>query len=144
MVGSESVESDGATEHVSLWLMAHGLWCRCSRINFGIIWRVFVKQSALIIWISYVWGTTLAGLAIHPYQSIRRIVLTKRILLPVTLSPVIGLIGLFVVGRVGSYAFTLGDMGREMMALLLGSTLVGLLMWQGLLLLLVWRFWRAR
>jgi hypothetical protein len=102
------------------------------------------SRSTLIMWLGYVWGTTLAGLAIHPYQSIRRIVLTKRILLPVTLSPVIGLIGLFVVGRVGSYAFTLRDMGREMMALLLGSTLVGLLMWQGLLLLLVWRFWRAR
>lgn len=96
------------------------------------------------VWASYVWGTTLAGLAIHPYQSIRRIVLGKQILLPVTLSPVLGLVGLFVVGRVGSYVFTLGDMGREIMALVLGSTLIGLLMWQGLLLLLVWRFWRAR
>lgn len=93
---------------------------------------------------SYVWGTTLAGLAIHPYQSIRRIVLTKRILLPVTLSPFIGLISLFVVGRVGSYFFTLGSLGRELVALVLGSTLIGLLMWQGLLILLVLRFWRAR
>jgi len=103
-----------------------------------------VSRSALIMWLGYVWGTTLAGLAIHPYQSIRRIVLTKRILLPVTLSPVIGLIGLFVVGRVGSYVFTLGVMGRELMALILGSILIGLLMWQGLLLLLVLRFWRVR
>jgi hypothetical protein len=102
------------------------------------------KLGAWSVWFSYVWGTILAGLAIHPYQSIRRIVLTKRILLPVTLSPVIGLIGLFVVGRVGSYVFTLGEVGREIMGLVLGSTLIGLLMWQGLLLLLVWRFWRAR
>ncbi|MCE7897742.1 MAG: hypothetical protein DPW11_03945 [bacterium] len=103
-----------------------------------------MKKSVLVLWMSYVWGTTLAGLAIHPYQSIRRIVLTKRILLPVTLSPVLGLVVLFVVGRVGSYVFTLGAWGREMMALVLGSTLIGLLMWQGLLLLLVWRFWRVR
>ena len=103
-----------------------------------------MKKSALIIWISYVWGTTLAGLAIDPYQSIRRIVLGKKILLPVTLSPLIGLIVLFVAGRMGSYVFTLGTIGRELVALVLGSTLIGLLMWQGLLLLLVLRFWRAR
>lgn len=103
-----------------------------------------MKKSAFALWVGYVWGTTLAGLAIHPYQSIRRIVLGKKILLPVTLSPLIGLVGLFVVGRVGSYVFTLGDMGREIMAMILGSTLIGLLMWQALLLLLVWRFWRAR
>lgn len=103
-----------------------------------------MKKSVLILLMSYVWGTTLAGLAIHPYQSIRRIVLTKRVLLPVTLSPFIGLISLFVVGRVGSYFFTLGSLGRELIALFLGSTLIGLLMWQGLLLMLVLRFWRAR
>ena len=93
---------------------------------------------------SYVWGVTLAGLAIHPYQSVRRMVLGKPILLPVTLSPVFGLVGLFVVGRAGSSFFTLGNIGRELVALVLGSTLIGLLLWQGLLILLVARFWRAR
>jgi hypothetical protein len=93
---------------------------------------------------TYVWATTLAGLAMHPYQSIKRMVLNKPILLPVSLSPVIGLIGLFVVGRVGSYIFTLGVIGRELMAMMLGATLIGLLLWQGLLLALVIRFWRAR
>ncbi|MBP9670438.1 hypothetical protein KBD75_03495, partial [Candidatus Woesebacteria bacterium] len=84
------------------------------------------------------------GLAIHPYQSVKRMVLNKPILLPVTTSPVIGLLALFFVGRVGSYFFTLGPIGREMMAMALGSTLIGLLLWQGLLLVLVFRFWRAR
>ncbi|EKD80277.1 MAG: hypothetical protein ACD_40C00156G0011, partial [uncultured bacterium] len=51
-----------------------------------------------VVWIGYVWSVTLAGLAIHPYQSVRRMVLDKPILLPVVLSPVIGLVGLFVVG----------------------------------------------
>lgn len=102
------------------------------------------KWGTLSIWVTYVWSVTLAGLVIHPYQSVRRMVLDKPILLPVTLSPVIGLVCLFVVGRIGSYAFTLGLFGREVMALLLGSTLIGLLLWQGLLLFLVIRFWRAR
>lgn len=101
-------------------------------------------MKALILWATYVWTTTMAGLAIHPYQSVRRMVMSKQILLPVTLSPVLGLISLFVIGRVGSYVFTLGNLGREIMALTLGSTLVGLLLWQGLLLALVLRFWRAR
>ncbi len=100
--------------------------------------------GAMGAWIAYVWSVTLAGLAIHPYQSVRRMVLDKPILLPVALSPVIGLVGLFVVGRVGSRVFTLGILGREFMALVLGSTLIGLLLWQGLLLALVFRFWRAR
>lgn len=101
-------------------------------------------MRTLLIWMSYVWGTTLAGLAIHPYQSVKRMVLTKPILLPVTISPVLGLIALFVVGRVGSFVFSVSGVARELMALLLGSTLIGLLLWQGLLLALVYRFWRAR
>lgn len=101
-------------------------------------------MRTLLLWVSYVWATTLAGLAIHPYQSVKRMVLDKPVLLPVILSPVLGLIALFVVGRVGSYVFNLGPIGREIMALVLGSTLIGLLLWQGLLLALMWRFGRAR
>lgn len=95
-------------------------------------------------WIAYVWMTTWAGLAIHPYQSIRRMVLGDRILLPVTVSPILLLFLLFVVGRVGSIFFVLGQTGKEMVAFVLGSTLIGLLLWQGLLLALVYRFWKAR
>ena len=102
------------------------------------------KLGTMGVWITYVWTVTLAGLAIHPYQSIRRIVMDKPILLPVALSPVIGLVGLFVLGRVGSFVFTLGLLGREIMAFVLGSTLIGLLLWQALLATLVVRFWRAR
>lgn len=106
--------------------------------------RPFIRWGAMGVWIAYVWSTTLAGLAIHPYQSVRRMVLNKPILLPVVMSPLMGLVGLFVIGRVGSFVFTLGTIGREMVALVLGSTLIGLLLWQGLLLFLVARFWRAR
>jgi hypothetical protein len=106
--------------------------------------RRFDSLGAMGAWIGYVWSVTLAGLAIHPYQSVRRMVLAKPILLPVILSPLFGLMALFIVGRVGSYVFTLGWWGREIMALVLGSTLIGFLLWQALLLLLVVRFWRMR
>jgi hypothetical protein len=102
------------------------------------------KWGAMGAWVAYVWSVTMAGLAIHPYQSVRRMVMDKPILLPVVGSPVLGLLGLFFVGRVGSFVFNLGTIGREMMALVLGTTLIGLLLWQGLLLVLVIRFWRAR
>ena len=102
------------------------------------------KWGAMGAWVAYVWSVTLAGLAIHPYQSVRRMVFDKPILLPVAFSPVIGLVSLFIVGRVGSFVFTLGPIGRELVSLVLGSTLIGLLLWQGLLLFLVIRFWRAR
>jgi hypothetical protein len=102
------------------------------------------KWGAMGAWVAYVWSVTLAGLAVHPYQSVRRMVMDKPILLPVTLSPVLGLLVLFFVGRVGSFVFTLGDIGRETMALLLGSILIGLLLWQGLLLTLIVRFLRAK
>lgn len=95
-------------------------------------------------WIGYVWAKTLAGLAIHPYQSVKRMVFGERVLLPVVLSPVIGLAGLFVIGRAGSYVMNVEGWLREGVALVLGSTLIGLLMWQGLLIALVYRFWRAK
>ena len=101
-------------------------------------------MRALALWIAYVWSVTLAGLAIHPYQSVKRMVLNKPILLPVAFSPVLGLLGLFFLGRIFSYVFTLGPVGRELTALVLWSTLIGLLLWQALLLVLVFRFWRAR
>lgn len=104
-------------------------------------WRTL---GVLGMWGAYVWGTTLAGLAIHPYKSVRRMVLDKPILLPVILSPVMGLVALFVVGRAGSSIVELTGWWREGVALLLGGTLIGLLLWQGLLLFLVFRFARAR
>jgi len=101
-------------------------------------------MKTMIAYISYVWMTTLAGLAIHPYKSVKKMVMSERVLLPVVMSPVMGLVGLFVVGRVGSYAMNLTGLMREGMAMMLGVILIGLLMWQGLLVALVVRFWRAR
>lgn len=102
------------------------------------------EWATMGMWVAYVWGTTLAGLAVHPYKSVKKMILSDRVLLPVVLSPALGLVTLFVVGRLGSGVFELQGYVREIVAFLLGTTLIGLVMWQGLLLALVYRFWRAR
>ncbi len=96
------------------------------------------------IWLGYVWAKTVAGLAIHPYRSIKRMMFGEKRLLPAVLSPVVFLAGLMVVGRVGSELFELRGWVREVVAGGLGVSLIGLGLWQGLMVGLVWRFWRVR
>lgn len=102
-------------------------------------------MRALVAFISYVWMTTLAGLAIHPYQSVRRMIMERerRILLPVALSPTFALIVFFVVGRACSYVIDVGGSWRELIAFSLGWVFIGLLLWQVLILILVFRFVRS-
>lgn len=142
MVSCASVEIGGADGVVGVWSMAYGIRRRGEGDCSGVVWGILMKT--MIAYISYVWMTTLAGLAIHPYKSVKKMVMSERVLLPVVMSPVMGLVGLFVVGRVGSYAMNLTGLMREGMAMMLGVILIGLLMWQGLLVALVVRFWRAR
>ena len=133
-----------------------------SRGNVKDFWRILIVRSlkfrvhnhtsklkaggVMGVWLGYVWIKTMAGLAIHPYKSIKRMVWYKseRVLLPVVLSPTVLLVGLMVVGRIGSYMFELSGWQRELVAGVLGISLIGLLLWQGLVVGLVWRFWRAR
>lgn len=99
----------------------------------------------IALFVSYVWVTTLVGLAIHPYQSVRRMVFEKekRILLPVVMSP-LGVIIIFLfTGRVGSYFLNISGIYREIVSGLLGWSLIGLLLWQVLMIILVVRFVRG-
>ena len=99
----------------------------------------------LTFFISYVWATTLMGLAIHPYQSVRRMVFEKekRIFLPVVLSPFGTILTFLVIGRVGSYFLNISGVYREVMAGMLGWSLIGLVLWQLLMIMLVVRFIRG-
>lgn len=104
------------------------------------------KRSVIMLFAGYVFAVTLAGLALHPYRSVRRMVFDKdkKILLPVSIGPSVALAGFFVIGRVGSYFLDFSGLYRELMAALLGWMLIGLLLWQGLILVLVYRFFRSR
>lgn len=97
------------------------------------------RKSALLIFIAYVWTKTLLGLAIRPYKSVREINRNK-VLTPVLLSPVLGLIVLFVLGRMGSFVFELDGFERTVMAIVLSTGLISILLWQGLLLYLFLSF----
>ena len=96
-------------------------------------------KSALIIFIAYVWTKTLLGLTIRPYKSVREINRNK-VLTPVLFSPAIGLVILFVLGRMGSFVFELDGFERTIMAIVLSTGLISILLWQGLLLYLFLSF----
>jgi hypothetical protein len=100
------------------------------------------NRSTLVIFIAYVWTKTLLGLTIRPYKSVREINRNK-VLTPVLFSPIIGLIVLFVFGRMATYVLELGDFGRTVMAIVLSTGLISILLWQGLLLYLFFSFRKA-
>lgn len=103
------------------------------------------ERGAFVVFVGYVWSKTLAGLAIHPYRSVKEMVMERksRVLLPTVLSPLFGVLGLLVLGRVGSLVFEVGGLARRVLGFVLVWGFLGVLMWQGLILVLVWRFFRA-
>ncbi len=98
-----------------------------------------MKKSALFIFITYIWTKVLLGLVIHPYKYVRQITRNK-ILLPVVLSPLYALVGLFVGGRFGTFFFEFSGIKRELLAFMLSSGLLSILLWQLLLLYLLFNF----
>lgn len=100
-----------------------------------------MKRPVLYIFIGYVWTKTLLGLALHPYKSVREMTRNK-VLVPVLFSPLIGLIILFVLGRMGSFVFELRHgFPRTLVALTLSTALISILLWQLLLLYLLASFY---
>lgn len=103
------------------------------------------RRGTLALFVGYVWVTTLAGLVIHPYKSVRGMVREekRRILMPVLLSPTLVIVFMLFIGRVGSYFFNVGGVKREILALFLGAVSVGLFLWQVMMGYLVYRFSRV-
>lgn len=98
-----------------------------------------MKKRVFLIFVSYIWLKVLLGLVIHPYKSVQEVT-RHHVLFPVVLSPVYGLIILFIIGRVGSFLFDVYGFKRELMALVLSSALISILLWQLLLLYLLINF----
>lgn len=98
-----------------------------------------MKKNVFLIFVAYVWTKTLLGLSFHPFSTIREV--TRRpVLLPVVFSPIIGLFTLFVLGRVGAVLITVYGLSREIIALGLSTALIGIVLWQLLLLYLLGSF----
>lgn len=98
-----------------------------------------MRKSTFLVFVTYVWLKTLLGLVIRPYKEVRGVT-RHHILFPVVLSPLYGLVALFVAGRIGSFLFETHGLVRDTMALILSSGLISILLWQLLLLYLLGSF----
>ena len=98
-----------------------------------------MKKPVFILFVTYIWTKTLLGLTISPYKSVRQVT-RNPILLPVVFSPLYGLVGLFIIGRIGSFFLDVHGFKREILATILSSAFISILMWQLLLLYLLVSF----
>lgn len=98
-----------------------------------------MKKRTFFIYVAYVWTKTLLGLTFHPYNSVRETV-RRPVLLPVIISPLIGLGVLLIVGKLTSLLITVYDLKRELIGIVLSTTLISIVFWQLLLLYLLISF----
>ncbi len=98
-----------------------------------------MKKNTFLIFTAYIWTKTLLGLTFHPFTTVREV--TRRpVLLPVIFSPFLGLLILFVMGRVGALLISVYGLKREAIALFLSTALISILFWQALLIYLLISF----
>ena len=91
-----------------------------------------MRKSTFFVFTGYIWTKTLLGLTFSPFTSIQG-VMRRPILFPVIFSPAIGIMILFVLGRIAALFVAPHGAHREMVAVFLSTTLISILMWQGLL-----------
>ncbi|MBI2621343.1 MAG: hypothetical protein HYW63_01695 [Candidatus Levybacteria bacterium] len=98
-----------------------------------------MRKRTFFIYVAYVWTKTLLGLTFHPYVSVRETV-RRPVLLPVIISPLIGLGILLITGKIASLLIVVYDLKRELISLFLSTTLISIVLWQMLLLYLLISF----
>jgi len=98
-----------------------------------------MKKRTFLIFVAYVWTKTLLGLTFNPFASTRQVI-RRPVLLPVIFSPILGLVFLFLAGRIAALLITLYGLHREVIAVFLGGVLFSILFWQLLLLYLLGSF----
>ena len=97
----------------------------------------------LMLVVVYQLGRVTLGLAVHPYRTMRGVVRDKwewpLVMIPGGLL-IVGMVG----GRVGARLIDIPEWGRTEVAVVLATVMVGLMMWQGVVGYLWWRFSRIR
>jgi hypothetical protein len=94
-----------------------------------------MKKRVFILYTSYIWTKTLLGLTFHPYKSVKQTI-QRPILLPVIFTPLLAIVILFFIAKLGSLLVVIYGLKREIVALFLSATLISILFWQFLLLYL--------
>ena len=95
-----------------------------------------MKKIIFFIFIIYVWIKTLSGLIIHPFISIREII-RRPVLTPVIFSPFLGLILLFLLGRIAALFIPISGIKRQIISIILSTSLISITLWQILLIYLL-------
>lgn len=95
-----------------------------------------MSKRTFIIYTLYTWFRVLYGLIFYPYKTIREVT-RHPILVPVLLTPFLGLGVLFVLGRVGALLMDVYGVNRSFIAMVLGSSLFAIIFWQLLLIYLL-------
>lgn len=98
-----------------------------------------MRKRTFFIYVAYVWTKTLLGLTFHPYTSVRE-TLRRPVLLPVIVSPLVGLGILLIAGKIGSLLIIVYGTERELIALFLSTVFISIILWQALLLYLLLSF----
>lgn len=112
-------------------------WTRILCNNLRNFWWT-MKKRTFIIFVGYVWTKTLLGLVTEPHRSVQK-VSRRTVLLPTLLSPLFALLGLFVVGRIGSHFFITQGLIRDIIAYVASTALISILLWQLLVLYLFFK-----
>lgn len=98
-----------------------------------------MKKRTFFIFVAYIWTKTLIGLTFRPFFTVREV--TRRpILLPTIFTPFLGLLTLFVLGRIGALLITVYGLKRELISIVLSTALISVLFWQLLLIYLLISF----
>jgi hypothetical protein len=95
-----------------------------------------MKKRTFLIFAAYVWTKTLLGLTFHPFLTIRQVI-RRPVLLPVILTPIIGLAACFALGRIGAVLVDFYGISRTAISIFLSTFLISILFWQALLIYLI-------
>ncbi|OGY17490.1 MAG: hypothetical protein A2784_01915 [Candidatus Chisholmbacteria bacterium RIFCSPHIGHO2_01_FULL_48_12] len=87
-------------------------------------------------------GRVTLGLAVHPYRTMREVV-RDRWEWPLMWVPGGLLIVSLIMSRVGARLVEVPEVWRNKLALILATVAMGLVLWQGMVGYLGWRFWSA-
>lgn len=98
-----------------------------------------MRKRTFLIFVAYIWTKTLLGLTFHPFLTIKQVI-RRPILLPVIFTPIIGLFGFFVLGRIGAFLVTFYGLSRTAVAIFLSTFLISILFWQILLIYLIFNY----
>ena len=98
-----------------------------------------MTKRTWVVFAGYLWSKTLLGITFHPFTSVRKMV-RRPLLIPALFTPAMGLLVMFAAGRLGSVLIDVYGLKRELIAFFLSTVFLSIVMWQLLLIYLLFSF----